>query len=173
MSSFAREKRRGTAAAIAVSLACALLPALAGSASAAAPNWLDPADLSLPGRNASNPAVAMAADGETISVWERQSTVDPSHNLQISTRSAGGSFTAPADLALRGNDPHLAITPGGAAAVAWQHLENPPGVHTIQVATRPPGGAVFTAPTTVYAAPPGTRSRRKSRSRSAAAATSL
>ena len=52
---------------------------------------------------------------------------DPGINLQISTRAAGGAFTAPVDLALEAQDPQLAITPAGEAVAVWRHLENPPG----------------------------------------------
>jgi hypothetical protein len=149
----------GTTRALKARLAPALLLALtlcilsAASASAAAPNWLEPADLSKPGRNASNPAVAMDGAGNTIALWERQSTLDPSFNLQISTRSAGGTFTAPVDFSLKSIEPQLAMTPAGEAVAVWKHFENPPGVYVIQMATRPPGGS-FSAPVTVYTAPP-------------------
>ena len=131
MPSFDRETRGPRAGlARALLLALALCVPLAASASAAAPNWLEPADLSKPGRDASNPAVAMDAAGNTIAIWERQSTLDPSLNLQISTRSAGGTFTAPVDLALKSTEPQLAMTPGGEAVAVWKHFENPPGRHT-------------------------------------------
>jgi hypothetical protein len=154
MPSFDRETRglkAGLARALLLTLALCML--LAASASAAAPNWLEPADLSKGGRNASNPAVAMDGAGNTVAIWERQSTVDPSFNLQMSTRAVGGSFTAPVDFVLKGTEPQLAVAPNGEAVVAWKHFENPPGVYTIQVATRPPGGGAFSAPVTVYTAP--------------------
>jgi PKD domain len=133
-------------------LTLALCMLLAASASAAAPNWLEPADLSKAGRDASNPAVAMDAAGNTIAIWERESPLGPSHDVQISTRAAGGTFTTPVDVALRSTDPHLAVAPGGEAVAVWRHFENPPGVNTIQIATRPPGGS-FGPPETAYVAP--------------------
>lgn len=158
MLSFDRD-RRGfvTWLATALLLGCALALLFAGSASAAAPNWLEPSDLSKPGRNASNPAVATDAAGNTVAIWERQSTADPSINLQLSTRATGGTFTTPIDLALKPTEPSLAMTPGGEAVAAWKVLENT-GVpatsgYRVQVATRPPGGA-FGLPVTVYGAPP-------------------
>jgi hypothetical protein len=134
-------------------LACALAAFLAAPA-AAAPNWLDSADLSKPGRDASNPAIAMDAAGNTVALWERQSTLDPSFNLQISTRPAGGVFSAPADFILKGTEPQLAMTPAGEAVAVWKHFENPPGNYVIQMSTRPPGGGSFSAPVTVFSAPP-------------------
>jgi hypothetical protein len=138
----------------AVLLGCLLFVLLVAPAPAAAPNWLEPVDLSKPGRDASNPAIAMDSAGNTVAIWERQSTLDPSHNLQISTRAPGGAFTAPVDLALRSTEPQLAISPSGEAVAVWKHFENPPGVNTIQAATRPPGGGSFSAPVTLYAAAP-------------------
>ncbi len=135
---------------------CLLLGCLLGplSAASAAPpaDWLEAADLSNPGRNASNPVVAMDAAGNTAAFWERQSTLDPSYNTQVSTRAVGGSFAAPADLGLHSTEPQVASSPGGETVVAWKHFANPPGVYVIEVATRTPGGT-FSAPVQVYAEP--------------------
>jgi hypothetical protein len=127
---------------------------LSATSASAAPNWLEQVDLSKPGRDASNPAVAMDGAGNTIAIWERQSTLGPSFDLQISTRAPGGTFTAPVDFALKSTEPQLAMSPSGEAVAVWKHFENPPGVYTIQMATRPPGGGSFSAPVTVYAAAP-------------------
>jgi PKD domain len=135
----------------AVLLAAALLLLAAAPARGAA-DWLDPADLSKPGRDAFNPAVAMDSAGNTIAIWERQSTIDASINLQISTRSPGSNFSAPADFSLRSTEPDIAMTPGGEAVAVWKHFENPPGNYVIQAVIRPPGGS-FSAPMTVYTAP--------------------
>jgi hypothetical protein len=150
-----RAPKAGPARALVLGLA--LCVSSAASASAAAPNWLEPADLSKPGRNASNPEVAMDSAGNTVAIWEREDPLHPGINLQLSTRAAGGTFTAPIDLALKPTEPSLAMTPGGEAVAAWKVLENT-GVpatsgYRVQVATRPPGGA-FGPPVTVYGAPP-------------------
>lgn len=153
MPSFDRETRwpsAGLARALVIGLA--LCVSSAASASAAAPNWLGPADLSKPGRDASNPQVAMDAAGNTLALWERQSTVDPSFNTQMSSRDAGGAFTAPVDLVPKGTEPQLAIAPNGEAIAVWKRLANPPGVYVIEAATRPPGGS-FSAPVTVHTEP--------------------
>ena len=77
---------------------------LAASASAAAPNWLEPADLSKPGRDASNPQVAMDAAGNTLAVWERQSTARPElQHCRCRRARTGGTFTAPVDLVAEGH----------------------------------------------------------------------
>jgi len=140
-----------------VLLASALCASLATSASAAPANWLEPADLSKTGRNSTNPEVAMDAAGNTVAIWERQSTADPSINLQVSTRAVGEAFTTPADFLLKATEPRMAMTSGGEAVAIWKHFENT-GVpatsgYRIQAATRPPGGS-FSAPIPVFAAPP-------------------
>ena len=114
-------------------------------------NWLEPTDLSKPGRDASNPAVAMEA-GNAIAIWERQSTTDPSFNLQSSSRPVGSAFPAPADFQLKSTEGRIAVSPSGEVAVAWKHFQKPPGDYVIELSTRPPGGA-FSAPATVYTAP--------------------
>ncbi|HEY7574483.1 MAG TPA: PKD domain-containing protein, partial [Thermoanaerobaculia bacterium] len=126
---------------------------LAAAPARGAADWLKPADLSKPGRDAFNPVIGMDSAGNTIAIWERQSTVDASINLQIATRAPGGDFSAPADFTLRSTEPDLAMAPGGEAVAVWKHFENPPGVYVIQAAIRPPGGS-FSAPINVYTAAP-------------------
>src|SRR5215213_7668917 len=157
MPSFDRDTRgRKSRLSPAFLLVFALCLLFAASASAAAPNWLDPADLSTPGRDASNPVVEMDGAGNTIALWERQSVADPSFNTQISTRAVGGSFSAPVELALHGTEPQLAIAAGGEAVAAWKRRQGL--FYVIEAAVRPPG-----APS-----PPRSRStpcRRKASSR--------
>ena len=154
MSRFDRE--RGSASTMLRTLlaAFALSACLAAPAAAAPANWLEPADLSKPGRDAHNPAVVMDAAGNTVALWERQNTFNSSYSLQISTRAAGGAFTAPVDFSPSSSTPQLAVTPSGEVIAAWKHFENPPGVNTIQVATRAPGAAAFGPPVTAYTAAP-------------------
>ncbi len=137
-------------AAVLLGTALALLGA--GSASAAA-TWLPAGDLSSPGRDAYNPEVAMDAAGNTIALWERQSPLNPSHNIQMSSRSPGGAFSAPVDISLRSTEPDVMFTPDGEAFAIWSHFENPPGNYVIQVASRPPGAGSFSPPVTAYSAP--------------------
>jgi hypothetical protein len=153
MSIFDRGMRRvaGTTAMLACAV-CSLL--FAAGAAAAAPNWSDPADLSKPGRDATNPAVAMDSAGDTLAIWERQSTANPSITLQAATRAPGEAFSAPGDFAITGTEPQVAMTTSGETVVAWKHFANPPGVNQILAATRPPGGS-FGSPALVYSAEPG------------------
>jgi PKD repeat protein len=132
-------------------LGCLLYLALAVPSLAAA-NWLDPVDLSKPGRNASNPTVAMDAAGNTAAMWERQ-TLGPGINMQISNRPVGGAFADPLDFQPIEGNPQLATTQGGEAVAIWRYLENPPGNHVIQVSTRPPGGS-FSPPFTIHTSSP-------------------
>jgi hypothetical protein len=130
--------------------ACALSVCLAASAAAAPVNWLDPAVLSKPGRDALNPAVVMDAAGNMVALWERQNTFNSSYSLQIATRPAGGALTAPAEFSPSSSAPQLAVLPSGEVVAAWKHFQNP--LNTIQVATRPPGASTFGPPVTAYTA---------------------
>ncbi len=94
MSIFDRDRRRGAGPSVAV-LACAVCALLFAAGAAAAPNWSDPADLSKPGRDATNPAVATDSAGNTLAIWERQSLTSPAINLQTATRAPGGAFAGP------------------------------------------------------------------------------
>jgi hypothetical protein len=154
MSIFDRGMRRG--AGTTAILACAVCSLLFAAGAAAAPNWSDPADLSKPGRDATNPAVAMDSAGDTLAIWERQSTANPSITLQTAPRAPGAPFAGPFEFpgstaAGSNTEPSLAITPAGEAVVAWKHFASLLGVYEILAATRPPGGS-FGAPSTVYTA---------------------
>jgi hypothetical protein len=130
---------------LAAGVLCAMLSA---PASAAPANWLDPVDLSKPGRDALSPEIAMDSGGNALAVWERERPEGPGINLQYATRSAGELFGAPLDLQRLEGDAKLAMAPNGEAAVLWRALINPPGSHVVNVATRPPGGS-FSPPVTI------------------------
>ncbi len=140
------ERSTGTAPRLlgAALLVC-LLCLLGSSPASAAPVWLPTTDLSAPGKDATNSAVAMDAAGDTVAVWERK-TGGLTNNLQVSTRSPGGSFSAAVDLSLASTDPDVAMTPGGEAVAVWRHFDG--ANYVIQAATRPPGGS-FSAPVDV------------------------
>jgi hypothetical protein len=134
--------------------AALLLCLLACPAADAAPGWLAPVDMSQPGRNASNPVVAMGEGGDTALLWERQSVASFNINLQLATRQPRAGFGAPADFSLGSTIPALAMTPGGEAVAAWRHFANPPGSYVIEVASSPPGGG-FSAPVPIAEFPQG------------------
>ena len=134
---------------LAAALLACLLGLLGASPASAAPAWLPATELSAPGRNATDSSVAMDEAGETVAVWYRQG--EAGSELQASTRSPGGGFSAPAELSLASSETTVAMTPRGEAVAAWVHFENPNDV--IQVATRSAGGS-FSAPLDVATSEP-------------------
>lgn len=124
-------------------IACAACLVAAPAASAGV--WLPPQNLSSAGRDATNPAVAMADSGATTAIWEKDNTKDAGFHGEVATREPSQSFSAPAELVGGVTDPQLEMTGGGQAVAVWKRLVNPPGVYMVQAATRSPGGA-FGAP---------------------------
>ncbi len=104
------------------------------------------ADVSVAGRNADSPQVAVDGAGNAVAVWMRNDGT--SFVAQAASRPAGGSFGAPVDLSLAGGEgwaPQVALNPAGDAVVAWRRSN---GTNTIvQAAVRRAGAAAF-APTT-------------------------
>ena len=102
--------------------------------------------MSVAGRNADSPQVAVDGAGNAVAVWMRNDGT--SFVAQAASRPAGGSFGAPVDLSLAGGEgwaPQVALNPAGDAVVAWQRSN---GTNTIvQAAVRRAGAAAF-APTT-------------------------
>ena len=134
-------------------LACALLLLAAPAAWAGA--WLPPQDLSAPGRSATNPVVAMADDGATTALWEKDNTATVGFHGEIVTRAPGQAFTSPSEVVPGVTDPQMEMTGGGQAIGVWKRLANPPGNYLIEAATKPPGGTAFGGATTVAEMPAG------------------
>ena len=84
-------------------LACALLLLAAPAAWAGA--WLPPQDLSAPGRSATNPVVAMADDGATTALWEKDNTATVGFHGEIVTRSPGSGLHLALGSGPRGHRP--------------------------------------------------------------------
>jgi PKD domain len=141
---------RALPAALLASLACLLF----ASPAAAAPAWLVPTELSAPGRDASEPALAMGESGETVAVWQRQSETEIGQTVQASTRSPGAAFSTPLELSAAAGEPTVAMTPSGEAVALWRHFfqEEGKGYYAIQASYRPPGGS-FSAPLDVAVLP--------------------
>jgi hypothetical protein len=111
--------------------------------------------LSAPGADAGEVDVAMAGDGTAAVAWTRASRV------QAATRSATGSFGAPADLSAApgplgaryrdpsARDPRVAIGAGGAATAVWTRFDG--DVAVVQASTRS-SGAGWSSPSTISAA---------------------
>lgn len=122
-------------------LATALLIACAAPAQApAAPGWVSPDDLSLPGRNATEPKVAIDPSGNAVAVWTRSNGLNTI--VQGSSRPAGGVWSQPADLSVAGRnakEPQIGIDAAGNATAVWTRSN---GSHDIiQASSRPAGGA--------------------------------
>jgi PKD domain len=103
-----------------------------------------PVDLSLPGKSAFAPQIAMNAAGEAVAVWERSNGTNVI--VQGSIRPAGGSFSAPADLSQAGGDadePQVAIDGAGDAVAVWQRSN---GTNTIVQEAFRLAGSGFSAP---------------------------
>ncbi|HTT95490.1 MAG TPA: hypothetical protein VMF55_12520 [Solirubrobacterales bacterium] len=101
--------------------------------------WGAPVDLSLPGRDAFLPEVAVDPSGNATAVWRRSNGTETI--IQAASRPSGGAWEAPVDLSLTGqraNAPQVAVDSNGGATVVW-HTEGTNDI--IQAATRSPGGA--------------------------------
>lgn len=113
----------------------------------AAPTWQPVtnlfADLSAAGGSAQTPAVAVDSRGDATAVWTRWNGTQPV--VQASTRPAGGTWSAPVDLAAGRSifNPQLTVDPAGNATAVWRVREIDRSV--VQTSTRPAGG-VWSAP---------------------------
>ena len=112
---------------------------LAAAPAQAAPAWLASQDLSVPGRDAEAPQVAIDAAGGAVAVWARFDGFDSI--IQSSSRPPGGSWSRPVDLSAPGQDaeePQVGVDAAGNAIAIWSRSN---GLHTIvQAATRTAGG---------------------------------
>ena len=106
-----------------------------------------PVSVSGLGKNANSPQVAAGGAGDAVVAWAREKPGPPGSpdEIQAATRTAGGSFTAPADLSGGtpggpSSHPQVAIDPAGNAVVAWKRL-NTLGYPDLHASLRPPGGA--------------------------------
>jgi PKD domain len=103
-------------------------------------NWGAPLDLSAIGGNASKPELAADPGGDETAIWRRY---DGSHFvIQSSSRSAGGSWSTPANLSPESEDadaPQVATDATDEALAVWQL--SGAGESVIQVASRGAGGA--------------------------------
>jgi hypothetical protein len=106
----------------------------------AAPDWLAPTNLSAPGRDATEPQVAVDGSGAAVAVWARSNGSETI--IQASSRPAGGAWTQAVDLSAPGRNskqPAVAIDPAGNAVAVWARTN---GAHwVIQASSRTPAGA--------------------------------
>ena len=129
------------------SLTCLLAAGLAGGALVAAPTSAAPtwkpitnlfADLSAVGGSALSPDVVVDADGDATAIWSRYN--GSQFVVQASTRPAGGTWSAPVDLAAGRSiiSPQLAVDAAGNTTAVWRN--NEPAGSVVQAATRPADG---------------------------------
>jgi hypothetical protein len=140
--------RRGGAMGVVVSFSCWL--AFAASASAAAPVFAAPVDLSASGHDARFAQVAFDASGNALAVW--QGFDGTSFVAQSAFRPAGGAFAAPLDLSATGHnaaDPQLAFDASGNALAVWDRSNGTSSI--VQGAFRPAAGT-FAAPVDISVA---------------------
>ena len=103
-----------------------------------------PVNLSATGQDATAPQIAVAADGTTTAVWQRNN--GSNEIVQASIRPPGGAFGPPVDLSVTTQDalaPQLAVAADGTTTAIWSR--NNGANYVIQASTRPAGGS-FSAP---------------------------
>ena len=98
------------------------------------------------GKNVHSPQVAAGGAGDAVVAWAREKPGPPGSpdEIQAATRSAGGSFTAPADVSGGtpggpSTQPQVVMDPAGDAVVAWRRMTTM-GNPALQASTRPAGG---------------------------------
>ncbi len=98
-------------------------------------------NLSVTGRDAYNPQVAVGPDGATTITWYRYNGANTI--IQAATRPAGSAtFSTAVNLSVTGESadgPQVAVGPDGATTITWFRSS------IIQARTRPPGSAIFGA----------------------------
>jgi hypothetical protein len=114
-------------------------------------SWQEPVNVSLPGRTAELPRVAMDAAGDAVAVWERFNGA----NIVIQSASlpAGGKWSEPERISEKGSEAGAPEVASDAAGDAFALFERSNGVNEIaEVAERPAGGSWQPA---VPLSPPG------------------
>ena len=101
--------------------------------------WTGAVDLSVAGRDAVEPAVAIDSAGNAVAVWSRSNgsrTV-----VQTATMAAAGGWSAPIDLSNAESNaeaPQVAVAPNGEAVIVWSLFNGANQI--VQAASRPAGG---------------------------------
>lgn len=103
-------------------------------------SWVLSGNLSVAGRDAEEPDVAVDAAGNAVAIWRRHD--GSKFIVQSATRPAGGAWQGPVDLSAAGEtakEPELAVDAAGDAVAVWTRFD---GLDfTVQAAVRPGGGA--------------------------------
>ena len=101
-------------------------------------------DLSLPGRNADAPAVAIDQAGGAVVVWQRFSEFGH-WVVQGATRAADGTIASLGNLSDTSSDdeaPQVAVDPAGDAVAVWEQDDHQRNIVSIQAAARSAGGGL-------------------------------
>jgi hypothetical protein len=126
---------RALAALLATLAAGLLVPALAGA------EWTTPVDLSKAGQDASQPQVAVDADGDAVFTWVRSDGAN--FRVQARARSAAGILSPVQTLSSSGqdaSDPQVAVDADGDAVFTWRRFDGTN--HRIQARARSAAGAL-------------------------------
>jgi len=103
-------------------------------------SWMPPEDLSVAGRDAEEPDVAIDAAGNAVAIWRRHD--GSKYIVQTATRPAGGAWQQAIDLSVAGQtakEPRLAVNGTGDAVAVWTRHD---GLDFVaQAATRAAGGS--------------------------------
>ena len=138
---------RGLLAATLLAVALTLAPAPVQ----AAPTWLPPGDLSLAGRNAEGPAVAVDPQGDAAATWWRSN--GKNRIVQTSLRPAGsGAWQEPVNLSEQGVDSYssqIAFDSAGDATAIWTRSGS--GEEVIQSSVRLAGSGTWGEPVPLIA----------------------
>ena len=101
-------------------------------------------DLSLPGRNAGAPAVAIDQAGDAVVVWQRFSAFGH-WVVQAATRTADGTIASLGDLSDTSSDdeaPQVAVDQAGDAVAVWEQDDHQRNIVSIQAAARSASGGL-------------------------------
>jgi hypothetical protein len=125
-----------------LALALALVPA-----ASAATGWSAPVDVSAVAEGTFGDQVAFDEAGDAVAVWQQWQ--DGPCAIQAATRPAGGTWSAPVDVATTAlfcGNPQIALDARGDAVVAWEGFEN---YREIDVSTHTAGALAWSIPVTL------------------------
>lgn len=108
--------------------------------------WAAPDTISDAGQTASEPQVAVGADGTATAAWRANDGGD--QYVKAATRPAGGAWTTPATLsnpAQTADRPQVAVDATGDTTAVWRQTGG--GYYRVTAATRPAGGSWSAADT--------------------------
>jgi hypothetical protein len=112
-------------------------------------SWSAPADLSVAAVDARNPEVAVDPAGDAVTLW--QQARGGNDVILVSTRPAGGSWSAPAPLSAPGQNARgsqVALDPFGDAVAVWQRSD---GAHWIVQSAMLPAHGSWSKPVNLSA----------------------